>query len=110
MRCNLTHTCRLRPGLLARHRLACWMMTSMLRSSAKLPQLVGWVLVPPSTLTHVRAGTTLVADCVLPAAFEPVRCGADAGAMQAWASTPARDHRHWHDLVLIEYRTCLLVS
>eukprot|EP00198_Chlamydomonas_reinhardtii_P010406 XP_001699743.1 predicted protein [Chlamydomonas reinhardtii] len=63
---------RLRPGLLARHRLACWMMTSMLRSSAKLPQLVGWVLVPPSTLTHVRAGTTLVADCVLPAAFEPL--------------------------------------
>ncbi len=47
-------------------------MTSMLRSSAKLPQLVGWVLVPPSTLTHVRTGATLVADCVLPSAFEPV--------------------------------------
>ncbi|KAG2454525.1 hypothetical protein HYH02_000372 [Chlamydomonas schloesseri] len=63
---------RLRPGLLARHRVACWVMTSMLRSSAKLLQLVGWVLVPPSTLTHVRAGTTLVADCVLPSAFEPL--------------------------------------
>ncbi|KAG2436338.1 hypothetical protein HXX76_006647 [Chlamydomonas incerta] len=63
---------RLHPGLLTRHRVACWVMTSMLRSGAKLPQLAGWVLVPPSTITHVRAGSTLIADCVLPSAFEPL--------------------------------------
>ncbi|GLC45640.1 hypothetical protein PLESTB_001789100 [Pleodorina starrii] len=50
---------------------AWWFAVSCLRISAKLAQLVGLVALPQSTARYVRGGATLVADCVLPALFEP---------------------------------------